>query len=181
MSVVTSVRAFCRKAVSDFYDEENGGFFLYGKNHEQLVLRPKETYDGAVFSGNSAMAYNLVRLSLLTGDAQLQQLAKRQLSFISYMSAEADSYPAGYAMYLLALSEHVDEPDRITIVRKDKQDLSRLVCRIPLDTLVVIRNQPDEKYPLKNDSTTYYVCQGHSCQPPTNDFLTINLRNDTIK
>ena len=178
LSFLQRAEIFCRKAVSDFYDEENGGFFLYGKNHEQLVLRPKETYDGAVFSGNSAMAYNLVRLSLLTGDAQLQQLAKRQLSF---MGAEAGGYPAGYAMYLLALSEHVDEPDRITIVRKDKQDLSRLVCRIPLDTLVVIRNQPDEKYPLKNDSTTYYVCQGHSCQPPTNDFLTINFQNDTIK
>ena len=178
LSFLQRAEIFCRKAVSDFYDEENGGFFLYGKNHEQLVLRPKETYDGAVFSGNSAMVYNLVRLSLLTGDAQLQQLAKRQLSF---MGAEAGGYPAGYAMYLLALSEHVDEPDRITIVRKDKQDLSRLVCRIPLDTLVVIRNQPDEKYPLKNDSTTYYVCQGHSCQPPTNDFLTINFQNDTIK
>ena len=178
LSFLQRAEIFCRKAVSDFYDEENGGFFLYGKNHDQLVLRPKETYDGAVFSGNSAMAYNLVRLSLLTGDAQLQQLAKRQLSF---MGAEAGGYPAGYAMYLLALSEHVDEPDRITIVRKDKQDLSRLVCRIPLDTLVVIRNQPDEKYPLKNDSTTYYVCQGHSCQPPTNDFLTINFQNDTIK
>lgn len=178
LSFLQRAEIFCRKAVSDFYDEENGGFFLYGKNHEQLVLHPKETYDGAVFSGNSAMAYNLVRLSLLTGDAQLQQLAKRQLSF---MGAEAGGYPAGYAMYLLALSEHVDEPDRITIVRKDKQDLSRLVCRIPLDTLVVIRNQPDEKYPLKNDSTTYYVCQGHSCQPPTNDFLTINFQNDTIK
>lgn len=178
LSFLQRAEIFCRKAFSDFYDEENGGFFLYGKNHEQLVLRPKETYDGAVFSGNSAMAYNLVRLSLLTGDAQLQQLAKRQLSF---MGAEAGGYPAGYAMYLLALSEHVDEPDRITIVRKDKQDLSRLVCRIPLDTLVVIRNQPDEKYPLKNDSTTYYVCQGHSCQPPTNDFLTINFQNDTIK
>lgn len=178
LSFLQRAEIFCRKAVSDFYDEENGGFFLYGKNHEQLVLRPKETYDGAVFSGNSAMAYNLVRLSLLIGDAQLQQLAKRQLSF---MGAEAGGYLAGYAMYLLALSEHVDEPDRITIVRKDKQDLSRLVCRIPLDTLVVIRNQPDEKYPLKNDSTTYYVCQGHSCQPPINDFLTINFQNDTIK
>ena len=178
LSFLQRAEIFCRKAVSDFYDEENGGFFLYGKNHEQLVLCPKENYDEAVFSGNAAMAYNLVRLSLLTGDAQLQQLAKRQLSF---MGAEAGGYPAGYAMYLLALSEHVDEPDRITIVRKDKQDLSRLVCRIPLDTLVVIRNQPDEKYPLKNDSTTYYVCQGHSCQPPTNDFLTINFQNDTIK
>ena len=46
----------CYKAVSDFWDKEQGGFFLYGAENEQLILRPKETYDGAVFSGNSAMA-----------------------------------------------------------------------------------------------------------------------------
>ena len=168
----------CKKAVLDFYDEEHGGFFLYGKAHEQLVLRPKETYDGAVFSGNSAMAYNLVQLSLLTGDERMQRLAKTQLAF---MSDEAAAYPAGYTMYLLALLDHMDEPDRVTIVRKDAQDLGGLACRIPLDTLVVIRDQPDDRYPLKNDRTTYYVCREHSCQPPTNDFLTINLQNDTIK
>ena len=170
--------ALCKKAVSDFYDEEHGGFFLYGKAHEQLVLRPKETYDGAVFSGNSAMAYNLVRLSLLTGNERMQQLAKTQLAF---MSDEAAGYPSGYTMYLLALLDHTDEPDRVTIVRKDAQELGGLACRIPLDTVVVIRDHPDERYPLKNDRTTYYVCREHSCQPPTNDFLTINLQNDTIK
>ncbi|MBQ8038884.1 MAG: thioredoxin domain-containing protein, partial [Lachnospiraceae bacterium] len=37
---------FCKKAVTDFYDEEQGGFFLYGRENEQLILRPKETYDG---------------------------------------------------------------------------------------------------------------------------------------
>ena len=170
--------ALCKKTVSDFYDEEHGGFFLYGNEHEQLVLRPKETYDGAVFSGNSAMAYDLVRLSYLTDDVWLKKLSKEQLS---YMCAEADGYPAGYAMYLLALLDDADEPDRITIVRKDAQDLGGLACRIPLDTEVVIRDQPDKRYPLKNDHTTYYACMDHSCQPPTNDFLTINFRNDTIK
>ena len=49
-----------------------GGFFLYGKDNEQLILRPKETYDGAIFSGNSAMAYNLVQLSVLTGEKRLR-------------------------------------------------------------------------------------------------------------
>ena len=177
-SYLELAKVFCRKAVYDFYDEEHGGFFLYGKEHEQLVLRPKETYDGAVFSGNSAMAYNLVRLSLITGDGQMCQLANRQLAF---MSRESAAYPAGYSMYLLALSEHVDEPNRLTIVRKDPDERNGAACLIPLDTVVVIHNQPDEIYPLKNDCTTYYACMGNSCQPPTNDFLTINFQNDTIK
>ena len=67
-------REFCDKCISDFYDEEQGGFFLYGRENEQLILRPKETYDGAVPSGNSMMAYNLVRLFLLTGEKRFGEL-----------------------------------------------------------------------------------------------------------
>jgi len=100
-------RCFCEKAISDFYDHEEGGFFLYGKENEQLILRPKETYDGAVFSGNSAMAYNLVQLYLLTQEEQFGELAKGQLAF---MSGEAGHYPAGYAMFLVALLDYLEQP-----------------------------------------------------------------------
>ncbi len=41
-------RQFCEKAIHDFWDEEQGGFFLYGAENESLILRPKETYDGTV-------------------------------------------------------------------------------------------------------------------------------------
>lgn len=157
---------FCKKAVSGFYDEAHGGFFLYGKEHETLLLRPKETYDGAVFCGNSAMAYDLVQLLLLTGDEKLRQLLERQIEFLS---EEARSYPAGHAMFLLALLDVWDKPDQVTIVRKDERIPDGLACRIPPDTIVVLREQGDEEYPLKNDRTTYYVCRNHSCLPPTNE------------
>ncbi len=56
-----------------FWDEENGGFFFYGSDAEQLFTRPKEIYDGAMPSGNSAAALNLLRLSKHTYDARLSQ------------------------------------------------------------------------------------------------------------
>ncbi len=37
-------------------DEENGGFFFYGEDHEELLIRPKDAYDGAQPSGNSVAA-----------------------------------------------------------------------------------------------------------------------------
>ncbi len=103
-------KRFCDKVVMDFYDEEQGGFFLYGSESEQLILRPKETYDGAVFSGNSAMAYNFVRLFYLTGEPGYQKMAEKQLSF---MEKEATRYPAGYAMFLVALSDYIDPPEMV--------------------------------------------------------------------
>ena len=159
-------KVFCDKAIADFYDTKQGGFFLYGEENEQLILRPKETYDGAVFSGNSAMAYNLVQLYYLTGEEKYKELAERQLIF---MSTEAEQYPAGHAMFLIALSDYVDTPDKVTIVIKDQQDLRDVSCKIPLNTVVSVLRNPTEEYTLKNDKTTFYVCKGHACQPPANE------------
>ena len=159
-------RSFCLKAVVDFYDEDQGGFFLYGKENEQLILRPKETYDGAVFSGNSAMAYNLVQLSFLTDEEDLRELAKQQLAFLS---AEAEQYPAGQAMFLVALLDDIDPPEKITVVVKEMQEIAALPCKVSLDAIVHVLKEPTEEYPLKNDKTTFYVCRGRTCQPPVNE------------
>ena len=159
-------KEFCDKVIGEFYDETQGGFFLYGEENEQLIIRPKETYDGAVPSGNSMMAYNLVWLHDLTGEERFRDLAECQLKFLS---GEAESYPAGYAMFLTALSDYVDFPDKITIVPKNGEVPEDLPCRIPLNTVINILHGPTEDYPLKNDKTTYYRCEGQSCYLPVNE------------
>lgn len=163
-------RKFCEKATADFYDKEKGGFFLYGEENEQLILRPKETYDGAVPSGNSVMTYNLVWLSFLTEEKRFSELAESQLQF---MSREAEANLAGHAMFLLALSDYLDAPSKITIVVKDKKDLENLGCKIPLNTVMHVLEEPSVEYPLKNNRTTFYVCQGHTCLPPVNELSDI--------
>ncbi|MBQ8662695.1 MAG: thioredoxin domain-containing protein [Eubacterium sp.] len=157
---------FCDKVVADFQDEKQGGFFLYGKDNEQLIFRPKETYDGAVFSGNSAMAYNLVQLYYLTEQDKYGKLAEKQLQF---MAKEAHRYPAGYAMFLVALSDYLDPPKKMTVVVKDKEELPDMPCRIGLSTIVRVLENPTSQYLLKNDKTTFYVCKGRACQPPVNE------------
>ena len=41
------------KTLTVFWDEEGEGFFFSGKENEQLVYQPKESFDGAIPSGNS--------------------------------------------------------------------------------------------------------------------------------
>ena len=48
---------FCIEAVKQFADCENGGFYFSNPNNTELFINPKETYDGAIPSGNSVMAY----------------------------------------------------------------------------------------------------------------------------
>lgn len=55
---LSRVAELCKKAINNFFDKENGGFYFYVNDNEQLIMKPKETYDGAMPSGNSVMAYN---------------------------------------------------------------------------------------------------------------------------
>ena len=158
---------FCKKTVVEFWDEEEGGFFLYGKENEQLIMRPKETYDGAVPSGNSIMAYNLVQLSLLEGEENYSELLRKHLLF---MNRESKQYPIGHAMFLTALLDFLEQPEKVVVVVKEEADLNYFSCKVSLNTIIRVFREPTKEYPLKNDKTTYYVCKGHSCQPATNEW-----------
>ena len=153
------------KVLSDFSDNY-GGFYLYSEDSEELILRPKDTYDGAIPSGNSLMAYNLVRLWLLDSDEKYKSLAERQLNFIA---ADASQNPISHAMFLVALLDYTHPSIKITIVLDDKTDVFSLPLSLPLNSIVKALKEPTKEFPMKNNRTTYYVCKGHTCKPPVND------------
>lgn len=161
-----------RKAANDFYDEKNGGFYLYGKDSETLILRPKESYDGAMPSGNSMMAYNLIRLNQFESDDRFDQIIKGHLNF---MHGQAKEYPSGFAMYLIGLSDYFMPPQSITVVLKNKEDLRDLPFRASLGSMVKVIKDSTEEYKLLNDETTYYICSNHSCMPPVNELIHTNV------
>ncbi len=155
---------FCREAVRRFADEKNGGFYLSDLENKELFMRPKESYDGAIPSGNSVMAYNFVRLYQLTEKAEYRELADKQ---IRYMSAQAQKYPAGHSMFLFARLLYENPPEHVVIVLKRKSDFEKIKRRLlPLANVVVVSES--KEYPLLNDASTIYVCKNHTCFPPKN-------------
>lgn len=158
-------KKLCEKVLNNFSDNY-GGFYLYSEDSEELILRPKDTYDGAIPSGNSFMAYNLVRLWLLDSDEKYKTLAEGQLDFIA---AVASQNPTSHAMFLVALLDYTDPPIKITVVLDDKTDTFSLPLSLPLNSVVKILSKPTKEFPMKNNQTTYYVCKGHTCKPPVND------------
>ena len=159
-------KQLCRDVHDRFWDDENGGFYLYGAEHESLILRPKETYDGAIPSGNSLMAWNLVRLSQLTAEETYRREAEDQLRFLA---SEAAQYPAAHAMFLSALLDHEVPPPKVTAVLAERADAVALPASFSPDTVVRLLREPTKEFSLKNGKTTYYVCRNHSCMPPVNE------------
>ncbi len=58
------------------FEDVQGGFFMTPSSGEQLILRPKEAYDGAIPSGNAVALHNLLQLYALTGKQDYHLLAK---------------------------------------------------------------------------------------------------------
>lgn len=173
---LTRAGEIIREAMTQFADEA-GGYFLYGTRNTSLITRPKETYDGALPSGNSMMAYCLVRLSQLMGkEEKYREAAEKQLAFLS---AEAQSYPAGHSMFLLAFLFYTDPPRRITAVLAGNRQKEEILSRLPLYADIRILGQETTEYPLLNGRTTYYVCEDHRCLPPSNELPSSSMKYET--
>lgn len=158
-------KQFCQEAVKRFADKKNGGFFLSDAGSTELFMNPKETYDGAIPSGNSMMAYDFVRLYQLTEEEEYRELAEKQ---ISYMAGHVQDYPAGYSMFLLAKLMYENPPEHIVISLKNSRDLEKIKEKLPLLANVMAVSE-SARYPLLHDRTTYYVCRNHNCLAPVND------------
>ena len=61
--------------IEDFLDNDNGGFFIGPKDGEKLIVRAKDSYDGAIPSGNAVAALNFIRLSKFTGGSNWEEIA----------------------------------------------------------------------------------------------------------
>ncbi|WP_274365274.1 thioredoxin domain-containing protein [Paenibacillus thermotolerans] len=178
-----------RETIRLFWDDAEGGFFFAGEDAEQLFTRLKEVYDGALPSGNSAMAYNLLRLSRLTGDTSFADYADR--TFRAFAGA-VQRYPSGHALMLTALSFAYGRPMEIVIAGEkaanDTAELIREVHRRFLPNAVVALHTQEEDAAdvlppildktMKNGQATVYVCENYACQSPVNGMEALRERLD---
>lgn len=175
---LTRAAQFADRAIAACFDGEQGGFYLSGAENETLLFRPKESYDGAIPSGNSLMAYNLVRLQALCPDDKREKTLKKLLA---YLSGEAENYPAGHAMFLIALSDFLEPPMTITVAGAD-DTIHELPLFTPSECIVRILRDGSEEYPLQNGQTSFYVCRNHACLPPVDwEGLTALLRREDLE
>ncbi|MEL7646559.1 MAG: thioredoxin domain-containing protein [Sedimentibacter sp.] len=181
MMYLKKALSLTKKMTELFWDEEKGGFFLGSKQGENLIYNPKETYDGAMPSGNSAAAYNLVRLSRLTGDESIEELSKKQFDFLS---GSIENYPAGYTFALLAAMYELYPTTEVVCIAGDDESLNEATEKIRhlsvVNTSVVALKNQDVKsaadvikyvkdYSMKGGKTTYYVCRNKNCSLPITD------------
>lgn len=163
-----------------FSDEADGGFFFTGRDAEELLARPKEAYDGALPAGNSVAALLLQRLSRLTGDHSLAELAQRQLEAFA---ADIQRYPAGHTLFLQALQWALGPTTEVVVSgSRDDAETKRMLDLLrrrylPLTVALYHPTGPAgeeieklspfvRKQAALDGRPTAYVCRDYACRAP---------------
>jgi uncharacterized protein YyaL (SSP411 family) len=164
--------------LEEFWDEEEGGFFFTGKNHEELIVRSKDYFDNATPSGNSVAAAILLKLSVLTGDEQYSHFAARIFRLVS---SSIRRYPSAFGRALCAFDFFLNAPREIVVIgEKEAEDTMSLLrevwSRFLPNKVVVVSDEAEignaEFIPLLqerrkiNGKATAYVCENFACQQP---------------
>jgi uncharacterized protein YyaL (SSP411 family) len=164
-----------------FWDEENGGLFIYGSDSEQLITRPKEVYDGATPSGNSVSAMNFLRLARLTGRHELEE---RAIKLFRTFGRNLVAIPRGHA-YLMSAFLYSQSPAKEVVLVASQQNahaddmlevLKEKYMPFTLsmyysDNLRTLKGIAPfiADYKVVDGKTTAYVCENFACQAPVTE------------
>ena len=165
-----------------FWDEGQSAFYDTGKDHETLVVRPRDLFDNATPCGSSAAAYALLRLAVLTGERDYETRAASALRSVQPYLARA---PMGMGNWLCALDFYLSVPKEIAIVGDGSDPATRALLDVLysryLPNKVVAGKDPglaatdSNRIPLLegrdaiDGQPTAHVCQNYVCQLPVTE------------
>jgi uncharacterized protein YyaL (SSP411 family) len=154
-----------------FEDSERGGFFTTAFDHEQLAVRRKDLEDAPIPSGNSAVAFGLLRLALLSGEGKYERHALGVLRLLSPLAAR---HPTAFGHLLQAIDFYLAPIREVAIVGSGSEatELVRTVRAAYRPHLVVAAGADADGVPLLEGRETVdgraaaYVCEHFVCQAP---------------
>ena len=152
-----------------FADEESPFFFFTHKDQDDILIRKKEIYDGAIPSGNSVMAFNLYRLSILLGRPEWRSRAEQMVRAAGEVAIK---YPTSFGVWLSLVYEMGRGTDEIAIVGSRPEDYLREILALYIPHKVIMAsNSPAGQYPLLADKPAgeevrIYLCRDYACQRP---------------
>jgi len=154
----------------------DGGFYSTAEQHEALVLRPREGFDGATPSANAVAARALTRLSYHFGEPDLRDEARRALEAYGQMIARQ---PRAFATSLMTLEMMAGGPVELAFIGAAddprRHALERAVASAFLPYVVLGHQDPAgpaSTLPLLAGKTAVrgapalYACRDYACQRP---------------
>lgn len=169
-------KAMAGEMILLFWDEEERRFFMTKSGEEELFMRPKDEYDGAMPSGNASAIMCLVKLCNLTSDSHFRQTLD---SAIGAFLTKANAAPGSHIHFLSSLLIKAQPHRQIVLVSdKENEEAIRAYKTIlsnfmPFST-VIYYDKNDEMSKVFPELAQYkttasfagYVCANFACKNP---------------
>jgi uncharacterized protein YyaL (SSP411 family) len=166
--------------IERFEDPERGGFFTTAAGEGELPVRRKDLEDSPTPSGNSAAAFGLLRLALLSGEGRYERHA---LGVLRLLFPVAVRHPLAFGHLLAAADFYLAPVREVAIVGPPEEaaTLVEVVRRAYRPHLVLAggmwaptasASEPLDGVPLLKDRhpvdghAAAYVCEHFACQAP---------------
>ncbi|MCL4285506.1 MAG: thioredoxin domain-containing protein [Fimbriimonadaceae bacterium] len=179
VAYLRQAKSLAEEMIQGFWDSKLAGFHMVREGTEHLLARPKETYDGAIPSGNSVAAYALALLARLTGDAKLEETARKTVRAFGADLAQRPTASLGMvtAHDLLAGGQEVvvvGEPNDPAT----KEMLAQLRTTYSPRKVVLLKTPSNSEVlaglaaftsdlSAQDGKPTAYVCRNFACELPT--------------
>jgi len=164
-------RRLALHAVERFRDDEHGGFYLSPADGDGLVIRTKDLDDNPTPSGNSMLAWVLLRLARLWGDDELERLGVGVLRLVAPSLGRA---PSAFGWALCTLDLYLSPPRELAITGPVDSAVARAaLARFQPNTVVGVG--PAHGVPLLEGKSlvdglpAVYVCERFACRAPVTD------------
>jgi uncharacterized protein YyaL (SSP411 family) len=172
-----------RDFITHFWDDQNGGFYFTANDGEDLIIRQKEVYDGAIPSGNSVAMLNLLRLNRIAANADFEEKAQK---IVRAFSKNVKEFPSAHTQLMVALDFGIGPSYEVVIVgdsrADDTKNMLKAVREKYVPNKVILLRQTEKEEPeistiaeftrsqlSLGGKATAYVCLNHVCKLPTTD------------
>lgn len=170
-------------ALHHFSDERGRSFYATADYAESLIFRNKDTFDGAIPSGNSAMLFDLALLGLTTGNTYYLE---KTLELGTALATVVERAPQGYAHLLSGLDLALGPSGQTVVCGDARSEETKGMLHalneayLPSNVIIFLRTEgedtelvdiiPGVRHKKRIDGkATAYICQNFSCRAPTTD------------
>ncbi len=175
---------------SDFWDSENGGYFVSRENRDDLLFRMKDENDQSVPSAISVMLHNNLRFYSLTENNNQYNYSEQILKKYGHSIMKN---PYGYASYLIGLEFYHQKPKEILLISpagKSPEAFYKIIFE-KFEPFKVVISVEENKFPdflsaslfdgktTSNGNPTAYICHNFACSLPvttSKDFLQLYIK-----
>ncbi len=158
--------------IANFSEEDTGYFYYTASAQDDVIVRKREVYDGAIPSGNSVMAANLLYLGTIFDLPDWKKRAARNAAGLKGMVMR---YPGSFGVWATLINALSYQLNEIVLAgsfseQKHREFLAKgipnrvfQISSVTHSDFPLLRNKPVQGPPQ------FFLCRDYACQQPVKE------------